>query len=264
MICKVKCLVFCICLLALNAKAQEYFKTFDHINIAYSDTGTGLPVILIHGFISSGASWNNSILKQELQKKGFRVIVPDLRGNGESDQPQDAQSYANDAEIKDLRALADHLKLEKYYAVGYSRGAIVLAKLLTSEPRINKAVLGGMGLDFTIADWSRRLMFQKAFSGEEEPNAVTEGAIDYAKSIGADLKILSYLQEFQPVTSKEALQKIRSDVLVIAGDMDKDNGDPKELTQQIPGAILKIVPGSHNETKNTEAFSEEVMSFLMK
>ena len=264
MICKVKCLVFCICLLALNVTAQEHFKTFDNINLAYSDTGSGLPVILIHGFISSGASWNNSILKKELQQKGYRVIVPDLRGNGESDQPQDAQSYANDAEIKDLKALANHLKLEEFYAVGYSRGAILLAKLLTSEPRINKAVLGGMGVDFTIADWSRRIMFQKAFSGEEKPNEITEGAIDYAKSIGADLNILGYLQEFQPVTSIEELNKIKSSVLVLAGDMDKDNGDPKDLAQQIPGAILKIVPGGHNETKNTKAFSEEVILFLQK
>ena len=42
------------------------------------------------------------------------------------------------------------------------------------------------------------------------------------------------------------------------------NGEPKELAKHIPGAILKIVPGGHNETKNTSLFSEVVISFLGK
>ena len=259
-----KNLLFCIVLLGAVLQAQESFKSFDNTKIYYKDTGSGTPVILIHGFISSGNSWDNSVLNKELISKGYRVIIPDLRGNGLSDHPQEAKFYADDAEIKDLKALANHLKLESFMAVGYSRGAIVLSKLLVVEPRIDKAVLGGMGLDFTNPDWSRRIMFQKAFSGEEPPNETTEGAIKYAKSIGADLKVLGYLQEFQPVTSVDQLKTIKAKVLVIAGDQDKDNGEPKELAKNIPGALLKIVPGGHNETKNTVLFSDEVVSFLGK
>ncbi|MDN3644061.1 alpha/beta fold hydrolase [Lutimonas halocynthiae] len=253
-----------IILLSAGLQAQKSFESFDRTKIAFSDTGSGIPVILIHGFISSGDSWKHSVLAKDLAENGYRVIIPDLRGNGQSDRPQEAVFYANDAEIKDLIALADFLKLESYLAVGYSRGAIVLSKLLIDEPRIKKAVLGGMGLDFTNPDWSRRIMFQKAFSGEEPPNDITEGAIKYAKSIGADSKILGYLQEYQPVTSIKELQTIKANVLVIAGDQDKDNGDPKKLSEQIPGAFYKIVPGTHNDTKNTAAFSNEVISFLMK
>lgn len=245
-------------------QAQESFQSFDQTRIAFTDKGSGIPVMLIHGFISSGDSWRHSALTKELIDEGYRVIIPDLRGNGKSDRPQQPAFYSNDAEIKDLKALADYLKLESYLAVGYSRGAIVLSKLLINEPRIKKAVIGGMGLDFTDPDWSRRIMFQKAFSGEEPPNDMTEGAIKYAKSIGADLKVLGYLQEYQPVTSITELNTIKIKVLVIAGDQDKDNGDPKELSDQIPGAIFKIVPGTHNDTKNTVGFSEEVIAFLIK
>jgi pimeloyl-ACP methyl ester carboxylesterase len=259
-----KNLLFVIVLLGSVLQAQESFKSFDNTKIAYKDTGSGIPVILIHGFISSGNSWDNSVLNRELEAMGYRVIIPDLRGNGLSDHPQEAPFYADDAEIKDLKALADHLKLESFMTVGYSRGAIVLSKLLVVEPRIDKAVLGGMGLDFTNPDWSRRIMFQKAFSGEEPPNETTSGAIKYAKSIGADLKVLGYLQEFQPVTSVDQLKTIKAKVLVIAGDQDKANGEPKELAKHIPGALLKIVPGGHNETKNTALFSEGVISFLEK
>lgn len=245
--------------------AQESFETFssfDGTKIAYTQEGTGKAVILIHGFISNASSWNKTVLKNELLQSGYKVIIPDLRGNGNSDIPQKAESYANDAEIKDIKALANHLKLDAYFAVGYSRGAIVLAKLLTEEIKIKKAVLGGMGLDFTNPDWDRRIMFQKAFSGEDELNADTRGAVNYAKSIGADLKVLGYLQEFQPVTSLDQLQHILARVLVIAGDQDKSNGDPEELQKEIPKALLKIVPGDHNNTYKSRAFADQVLSFL--
>ncbi|MGI9532643.1 alpha/beta fold hydrolase [Lutimonas sp.] len=259
---KIKIFAVYFLFMGIHCQAQEYFKSFDQTNIAYEDSGSGQAVLLIHGFISSGNSWNNAVLKKELVKKGYRVIIPDLRGNGNSDRPQVASFYADDAEIKDLKALADHLNLSSYMAIGYSRGAIVLSKLLVDESRITKAVLGGMGKDFTNPDWSRRILFEKAFSGKEPPNEMTQGAIEYAQSIGADLKVLGFLQEFQPVTSEEELSRIKVKTLVIAGDQDKDNGDPKALADLIPEAQLKIVSGDHNNTKNTETFAEEVTLFL--
>ncbi len=246
----------------LFSYGQAYFHSFDQTKIAYEDEGSGEAIILIHGFISSGSSWNHSILKKDLVLKGYRVIVPDLRGNGQSDRPQEGKFYSDDAEIKDLKALADHLNLVSYMTVGYSRGAIVLSKLLVDETRITKAVIGGMGKDFTDPNWSRRIMFEKAFSGKEPPNEMTKGAIDYAKSIDADIKILGLLQEFQPVTSVQELSQIKAKVLVISGDQDKDNGDPKELADLIPGAQFNLVPGDHNGTKNTQEFADEVISFL--
>lgn len=244
------------------AQSVARFVSFDGTKIAYTEEGSGTPVILIHGFISSGNMWNQTILKKDLISHGYRVIIPDLRGNGNSDQPSNESAYADDAEIKDILALAGHLQLDSYFAVGYSRGAIVLAKLLTEEKKIAKAVLGGMGLDFTNTDWDRRIMFQKAFSGEEPLNELTKGAVNYANSIGADLQILGLLQEYQPVTSVGQLKLISIPVLVIAGDQDTDNGNPKELQEQIPHASLQIVPGEHNGTYKTDGFSKEIIKFF--
>lgn len=252
-------------LLTYSIYAQDSFKTFtsfDGAKIAYTQEGSGETVMLIHGFISDGSSWNKTVLKSELLQKGYTVIVPDLRGNGNSDKPHEPEAYAHDAEVKDIKALATHLQLSSYIAIGYSRGAIVLAKLLSKETAIDKAVIGGMGLDFTNPDWDRRIMFQKAFSGEEALNPVTSGAVNYAKSIGADLKILSLLQEFQPVTSIDQLHHISAKVLVIAGDQDTDNGNTLDLQKEIPGATLKIIPGDHNNTYKTAVFSEEIIRFL--
>ena len=237
------------------------FKTFDGINIVYNDAGTGEPVLLIHGFINSRKSWDNTQLKQDLLDKGYRVIVPDLRGNGDSDKPQDKEAYENDAEVKDLKLLMNHLNIQSYKAVGYSRRSIVLAKLLTTDKRIEKAVLGGMGIDFTNPDWDRRIMFDKAFDGEV--NETTKDAVDYAKSIYADLRSLHLQQKYQPVTSKKKLGKIKIDVMVICGDEDWDNGNAKELSNAFVNGILVRVPGDHNGTYKTADFSDEVLRFLL-
>lgn len=240
------------------------FKSFDNITIAYSDEGDGPAVILLHGFINNADSWRKTVLKQDLLDKGFRVIIPDLRGNGDSDKPQDPESYMDNAEVKDIQALADHLDLNEYTAIGYSRGSIVLAKLLTMDKRISKAVLGGMGLDFTIKEWDRRLAFADAFSGRASLSPLTEGAVNYAKSIDADLKILGHLQDFQPHTSVEALGAISSDVLVVAGDEDRDNGDPSALFRAFANAQISIVSGDHNNTYKQKNFSKVVLRFLDK
>ncbi len=242
--------------------SKSHFYAFDNTKIAFTDEGNGKVVMLIHGFIVTGNSWDKTVLKKRLLEKGYRVIVLDLRGNGLSDKPQNPEAYKNNVEINDLIALADHLELKEYMAIGYSRGSIVLAKLLTKEERISKAVFGGMGLDFTNPDWDRRIAFADAFSGRAKPNTMTEGAITYAKSINANMKILGFLQDYQPVTSTAELQNIKIQTLVICGDQDKDNGSPEDLQKELPNSKLIIVKGDHNNTYKQENFAEAIMNFL--
>lgn len=257
-----------ICLLITHfSLAQEkrlvlHFNSFDNTKIAFSDEGKGEAVVLIHGFISNGSSWDKTVLKKRLLEKGYRVIVPDMRGNGLSGKPQNPEAYKNDAEIKDLITLANHLNLKSYKAIGYSRGSILLAKLLTQEDRISKAVLGGMGIDFTNPDWDRRIAFANAFSGRVKLNTMTEGAVNYAKSINADIKALGFLQDFQPVTSLKELQNIETTILVISGDQDTDNGKPQELDNQLTNSKLVIVKGDHNNTYKQDDFALVIMNFL--
>lgn len=238
----------------------NYFKSFDGTEITYIDEGFGKAVLLVHGFIGSGASWENTALKKDLLEKGYRVVVPDLRGNGSSGKPQEESAYQDYAEVKDLKELMSHLNTKEYYAVGYSRGSIVLANLLTEEPRIKKAVLGGMGLDFTKKDWERRIMFMEAFAGKTIDE--TKGAVEYAKSVGADLRSLHLQQKYQPVTSVEELQKVKAKILVIAGDEDLDNGNPQLLHEVFKKSKLVLVPGNHNDTYKTVEFSKAILNFF--
>ncbi|WP_394971453.1 alpha/beta fold hydrolase [uncultured Croceitalea sp.] len=260
----IKC-YFVLLLLSINANvlAQiNYFNSYDGNKIAYTDEGKGFPVLLIHGFINTSASWNKTELKKDLLENGYRVIAPDLRGNGDSDKPHKDEAYTNDAEIEDLILLANKLELNNYIAIGYSRGSVVLTKLLTRDKRITKAVLGGMGIDFTNPNWDRRLLFAAAFDGKITKE--TKGAVDYAKSIGADLRALHLQQKYQPVTSKKELSRIETKILVIAGDKDMDNGNPKYLQEAILNAKFRIVEGDHNGTYKTKSFALEVIKFLSK
>lgn len=238
----------------------RYFESFDKVKIAYTEEGEGKTVLLLHGFINSRKSWDKTVLKSDLLAEGYRVIVPDLRGNGDSDRPQNDEAYRNDAEVKDIALLMDLLEIDRYYAIGYSRGSIVLAKLLTKDKRITKAVLGGMGIDFTNDKWDRKLLFAAAFNGQV--TSETQGAVDYAKSINADLRSLYLQQKYQPVTSKAALKKVQAKVLIIAGDKDLDNGNPKDLQRAIPNAKLKLVDGDHNATYKTDDFAKAIVKFI--
>jgi len=258
-----KHLISCLLVIAFMQKTTAQvntFESFDGVKIAYTDEGYGEPILLLHGFLNSRKSWDNTVLKQQLINTGYRVIIPDLRGNGDSDKPKDEGAYGNGAEIKDLVLLMNRLKVEKYKAVGYSRGSIVLAKLLTEDDRIEKAVLGGMGIDFTNPEWDRKIMFANAFKGEV--NHLTKGAVDYAKSINADFCSLYLQQKYQPVTSVKELNELVIEILVISGTDDLDNGSAEDLKNSFVKGKLEKVPGDHNGTYKTEAFSNSIIRFL--
>src|SRR6187431_3218193 len=239
-----------------------YFKSFDGTKIYYEVKGSGEPVLLVHGFIVNGQSWKRAELYKDLLTAGYKLIILDQRGNGFSDKPHDSTAYDNDAEARDIMALMKLLKIKKYSAVGYSRGSIIVSRLLVLDKRIKKGVMGGMGAEFTNPQWPRRIMFYKALSGEPVPELAA--MVENVKKQGLDQQALAYLQRSQPSTSKEALRKIKQPVLIICGDKDSDNGSAKELADLFKHPTYKITPGDHGGASRTKEFSTEVTSFLKK
>jgi pimeloyl-ACP methyl ester carboxylesterase len=237
-----------------------YFRSFDSTRIYYEVKGNGEPVLLVHGFIVNGQSWKRTELYKDLLTAGYKVIILDQRGNGFSDKPHDSTAYDNDAEAKDIMALMKLLKIKKYSAVGYSRGSIIVSRLLVLDKKIKKGVMGGMGAEFTNPEWPRRIMFYKALSGEPVPELAS--MVENVKKQGLDQQALAYLQRSQPSTSKEELGKIKQPVLIICGDKDSDNGSAKELAVLFKHPTYKITPGDHGGASRTKEFSTEVISFL--
>lgn len=97
-----------------------------NIELYYEDHGSGKPVVLIHGYPLSGASWEKQV--PTLLHAGYRVVTYDRRGFGKSSQPTTGYNYDTFAE--DLRELINHLKLRDFCLVGFSMGGGEVARYL--------------------------------------------------------------------------------------------------------------------------------------
>jgi pimeloyl-ACP methyl ester carboxylesterase len=244
-----------------NVADSGYYVSFDSTKIYYEVKGEGRPVLLVHGFIVDGNSWKGTTLFPDLLANGYKVITLDLRGNGRSGQPQNESAYANDAEAKDIMGLLQYLNIKSYSVAGYSRGSIIVARLLELDKNVHCAVLGGMGDAFTNPDWPRRKMFYEAFSGK--PVKELEGVVNYVNQKGLDMQVLAWLQKYQPSTSQSVLKNVKQNILVISGDNDIDSTNtPQALAKLFSSSKLMIVPGDHNHASSTKEFSNAVIAFF--
>jgi pimeloyl-ACP methyl ester carboxylesterase len=83
--------------------------------------GNGPTVVLLHGWPDTSALWDE--VAPELVGAGYRVAVPDLRGCGESDKPDDVELYRMHHLVGDVSAIIDALDVEKVNLVGHDWGA---------------------------------------------------------------------------------------------------------------------------------------------
>ena len=113
------------------------------VDLYYEDHGSGRPVVLIHGYPLSGASWEKQTAA--LLAAGHRVITYDRRGFGKSSQP--ATGYDYDTFAEDLRTLVTTLELRDFALVGFSMGGGEVARYLGkygSEGVRKAVILGGV------------------------------------------------------------------------------------------------------------------------
>jgi non-heme chloroperoxidase len=110
-----------------------------NIDLYYEDHGSGDPVVLIHGYPLSGASWEKQI--PVLLEAGYRVITYDRRGFGKSSQPDIGYNYDTFAE--DLHKLITQLKLRDFTLVGFSMGGGEVARYIGKygSKGVSKAVM---------------------------------------------------------------------------------------------------------------------------
>ena len=97
-----------------------------NIELYYQDHGSGKPVVLIHGYPLSGASWEKQTAA--LLAAGHRVITYDRRGFGWSSQPTSGYNY--DTFADDLHKVVTKLKLDDFALVGFSMGGGEIARYI--------------------------------------------------------------------------------------------------------------------------------------
>jgi 2-hydroxy-6-oxo-octa-2,4-dienoate hydrolase len=131
----------------------EIGATVDTAGVAtnYLETGSGAPVVLVHGSgpgVSAYANWRLTMPELGAQ---FRVLAPDMLGFGFTERP-DPVTYDMDAWTAQLLGFLDALGLERVHLVGNSFGGAVALRLAARHPdRVDRLVLmGSVGVPFAI------------------------------------------------------------------------------------------------------------------
>lgn len=127
----------------MNAE-RKAFTAPDGTRISYLAEGTGPPVLLLHGFVSSATSWWKIGAAQRLAGTR-RVLAPDIRGHGQSGKPADPAFYGRRL-LDDATRLLDLEGHEAADVAGFSMGAELGLALAAFHPdRVRSLTLAGSG-----------------------------------------------------------------------------------------------------------------------
>jgi len=166
------------------------------MTLAYDDLGPehGRPVLLVHGHPFDRSMWRPQA--EHLAERGHRVVVPDLRGYGESTSGESTCTDTNttlDVFANDLIDLADHLDLQRFVLGGLSMGGQIVMQLVRDHPGRAAALL--------LAD---------TFPGLDTPEA-KQARIDTAARITEE-GMHRYAEELLPKMISKSTRATRPDV----------------------------------------------------
>lgn len=228
-----------------NASADSF--TSNGVKIHFTVQGKGEPVVLIHGFLSSGGiNWDLPGVTKSLAED-FQVINVDLPGHGWSDKPTTDDAYGLELP-EHIKRLLDHLNIKQAHVVGYSMGGIVAAKFTALYPeRVRSTTLAGMG-------WLREGSFEQKFFAGEARRPPTNAQ-------GVCFRSLAKLT----LTEKE-VKSIKTPLVVLFGEKDIVKiGYTLPLKLVRPDwQVIEIKGGDHLSTIMQPQFKEEIHQWLRK
>lgn len=245
-----------------------FFTAADDTRLAYYELGDpgARPVVLIHGLFSN--AWTNWIRyghAARIVEAGFRLIMPDLRGHGQSGAPHDPAAYPPDILAEDGAALIAHLGLTDYDLGGYSLGGRTVLRMLVRGARPRRAILSGMGLAGILHTQGRGTFFRRVLENfGSNPRGTNEWFSEaFLKTTGGDPKAMIPLLDSFVDTSAAELQAIQVPVLVVNGAEDHDNGSGVELAGALPVGRYAEIPGNHMTAVLRTELGETLTSFIL-
>jgi len=231
----------------------------------YEVIGEGDPLVLLHGFFGAGVVWDG--VSGEFAEN-FQVIIPDLRGHGASTNP--SGKFRHKQSALDVYSLLDHLKIDRFKAMGISTGGMTLLHMATQQPaRIDSMVL--IGATTYFPEVAREIQHSM------DPNNVPEERIRQFRERHkhGDAQIVSLMNQFSDFADNyddmnftaPYLSTITAKTLIVHGDRDRHFpvNIPFEAYKAIPDSYLWIVPnGGHVPIFDSiqDYFVETAKSFL--
>jgi pimeloyl-ACP methyl ester carboxylesterase len=238
------------------------------VEIAFLDEGEGEPIVLVHGFASSKeVNWVGPSWTKTMTGAGRRVIALDNRGHGGSTKLYDAADYHMTVMAEDVRALLDHLQIERADLMGYSMGARIIAFLALKHPhRLRSLILGGLGIKLVegagLPDSIADALEAPAIGDAKDPvGRMFRAFADQTKS---DRRALAAcIRGSRQVLPREEAARIEVPTLVAVGEKDPIAGAPEALASLLPkGQALKIPNRDHMLAVGDKVFKAAVIEFL--
>jgi 3-oxoadipate enol-lactonase len=260
---------------------SSLYAQINGITLAYSDRGTGLPLVFLHAFPLNRTMWAQ---QEDALASEFRIITVDLRGHGESDAP--LWRYTLDQSADDVHALLNHLAIQQALFVGLSMGGYILfafyrkyaarvkgmiladtrAQADTEEGKQGRFQMAQTAYNkgpSTIAD----IMIPKLLSPttiQARPEIVQnvrrmiEG--NQISGIAGDLMAMAERPDSIPL-----LSHITCPTQIIVGELDQATppSDARLMADHIPNARLAIISGAAHlaNIEQPEAFNQIVGAF---
>ena len=247
--------------------AMHRFAAPDGQELVWHELGEGRPVLLLHGLFSDAdTNWIRFGHAGAIAARGFRVIMPDLRGHGESARPHEASAYPPDILARDGLALVAHLGLGDYDLGGYSLGGRTAVRMVVDGARPRRLIVAGMGLEGLLRTGARSAHFKAILTGlgthvRGSPEWLAEA---FLKTTGGDPQALLPLLDSFVDTNEEQLRAIAMPTLVLSGAEDHDNGSAQALADLLPDATYVEVPGNHMSAVTKPDLGRAIADFLAR
>ena len=222
------------------------------IKLHYTESGSGFPLILLHGNSESGEVF---VHQMEYFSKHYRVIAVDTRGHGKS--PRGSAPFTIRQFADDLKDFMDELKIDKANILGFSDGGnIGLIFAMKYPEKVSKLIVSGANIDTS----GIKFIYQSVIELGYKFAGLMAKRSDSAKR---NYELLGLMVN-DPNIKVEDLKRIKAPTLVMAGtkDMVKE-AHTKLIKNTIPNASLVIIEGTHFiPVKKHQVFNEEVKEFL--
>lgn len=252
-----------------------HFASVNGIEMYYIDHGEGDPLVMLHGGTGTAlGNWNSHI--PTLSQK-FRVIAPDCRGHGRTNNPQGEWSYGLMAD--DIAALIIGLGLQNPFICGWSGGGQIALELAMRYPDLASAyIVGAVWKDFS--DSYLQSIKDLGFESPGEVNfdqvqTTTPEWVEAMRELhshqGSEywkelLTGISTLWLTPMNYTDEDFRNISSTMLIIIGDRDQfiPVEDAVAIYRLIPNTELAIVPNADHSLSRTkiDIFTDVVVDFL--
>jgi pimeloyl-ACP methyl ester carboxylesterase len=241
------------------------FQGRDGLPLAYRELGAGRPLVLIHGYTGSAVQgWIGSGIAARMAERGHRVIMPDLRGHGDSSRPHEAAAWPPDVLADDGLALIEQLGLDDCDLGGYSLGGRTVIRLLARGAAPRQAVVGGQGLEAVAHASQRGDNYRRILTnfGSFQPGSGEQAVEDWVTASGGDPVALVRVLDTFVDTPPEALARITVPALIMTGAADGHDRTAEALARALPAGQYLQLPGNHFTAVQAPEFGTAIIDFL--